>query len=136
MVGVGAVLVSPNPDILVYADMARLEIQGRQRANEISNLGAENLTESPSLKYKRAFFVDWRAADHLKKQLLPKADFFLDTNNSVSKLASGDCVRAGLQKVASRPFRVVPYFDPGPWGGHWMEEVCDLPEFFMRPRGR
>jgi mannose-6-phosphate isomerase class I len=21
----------------------------------------------------------------------------------------------------------VPYFDPGPWGGHWMEEVCDLP---------
>ena len=27
----------------------------------------------------------------------------------------------------SEPFRVVPYFDPGPWGGHWMEEVCDLP---------
>jgi mannose-6-phosphate isomerase class I len=19
-----------------------------------------------------------------------------------------------------------PFFDPGPWGGHWMEEVCDL----------
>ena len=27
-----------------------------------------------------------------------------------------------------RPFRVVPYFDPGVWGGHWMEEVCDLPK--------
>jgi mannose-6-phosphate isomerase class I len=22
---------------------------------------------------------------------------------------------------------VVPFFDPGPWGGHWMERVCGLP---------
>jgi mannose-6-phosphate isomerase class I len=22
---------------------------------------------------------------------------------------------------------VVPFFDPGPWGGQWMKEVCDLP---------
>jgi len=128
IVGVGAALVSPDPGILVYADMARWEIQGRQRRNEIPNLGADNLTERPSLKYKRAFFVDWRAADRLKKQLLPKADFFLDTNGPVPKLVSGDCLRAGLKRVASRPFRVVPYFDPGPWGGHWMEEVCDLPK--------
>jgi len=73
------------------------------------------------------FFVDWRAADRLKKQLLPEADFFLDTNSREPKLASGDCIREGLKKAAHRPFRVVPYFDPGPWGGHWMEEVCDLP---------
>jgi mannose-6-phosphate isomerase class I len=127
VVGTGAALVSPEPDVLVYVDMARWEIQGRQRRNEISNFGTDNVADSPSRKYKRAFFVDWRAADRLKKQLLPKADFFLDTNSSVPKLVSGDCVRAGLKKVASRPFRVVPYFDPGPWGGHWMEEVCDLP---------
>jgi mannose-6-phosphate isomerase class I len=127
IVGVGAALVSPNPEILIYADMARWEIQGRQRRNEIANLGSDNFTERPSLKYKRAFFVDWRAADRLKKKLLPKADFFLDTNRTEPKLASGDCIRAGLKSVASRPFRVVPYFDPGPWGGHWMEEVCDLP---------
>lgn len=127
VVGVGAALVCPNADILVYADMARWEIQGRQRRNEISNLGADNLTESPSLKYKRAFFVDWRAADRLKKDLLPKADFMLDTNAAIPKLVSGRTARAALRTVAKRPFRVVPYFDPGPWGGHWMEEVCDLP---------
>jgi hypothetical protein len=123
VIGTGAALVSPEPDVLVYADMARWEIQGRQRRNEISNFGTDNFTDSPSRKYKRAFFVDWRAADRLKKQLLPKADFFLDTNSSVPKLVGGDCIRAGLKKVASRPFRVVPYFDPGVWGGHWMEEV-------------
>jgi mannose-6-phosphate isomerase class I len=126
-VGVGAALIAPDADMLVYADMARWEIQGRQRRDEIANLGSDNFGESPSLKYKRAFFVDWRAADRLKKQLLPKADFFLDTNRSTPKLVSGDCVRKGLSKAVSRPFRVVPYFDPGPWGGHWMEEICDLP---------
>ena len=128
VVGVGASIVSPQPDVLIYADLARWEIQGRQRRNEISNLGTDNIEESPSLKYKRAFFVDWRAADRLKRELLPKAHFFLDTNRSAPKLVAGDCVRAGIKTVASRPFRVVPYFDPGPWGGHWMEEVCNLPK--------
>jgi len=127
VVGVGAALVVPTPDILIYADMARWEIQGRQRRNEIANLGSNNFNERPSLKYKRAFFVDWRAADRLKRQLLPKADFFLDTNSSQPKMVNGNAVRAGLKSIAHRPFRVVPYFDPGPWGGHWMEEVCDLP---------
>ena len=36
-------------------------------------------------------------------------------------------MRSALAKVVKQPFRVVPYFDPGPWGGHWMEEVFDLP---------
>jgi mannose-6-phosphate isomerase class I len=128
VIGVGAALVAPDSDLLVYADMARWEIQRRQRRSEIGNWGSSNFDESPSLKYKRAFFVDWRAADRLKKQLLPRADFFLDTNSSEPKLVSGDCLRSGLKKVALRPFRVVPYFDPGPWGGHWMEEICDLPD--------
>ncbi len=60
-----------DPRILVYADLARWEIQRRQRRGEIGNLGADNLQESASLKYKRAFFIDWRAADRLKKRLLP-----------------------------------------------------------------
>jgi mannose-6-phosphate isomerase class I len=127
ILGVGAALVSPAPDVLVYADMARWEIQGRQRRNQIANFGTDNLTESPNLKYKRAFFVDWRAADRLKKEILPKVDFLLDSNSAVPKLVSSKALGEGLKRAATRPFRVVPYFDPGPWGGHWMEEVCDLP---------
>ena len=128
IVGTGAALVSPQPELLVYADMARWEIQSRQRQNAIRNLGADNLEESASAKYKRAFFVDWRAADQLKKELLPKIDFLIDTNGDVPKLIAGRILREGLHKIAHHPFRVVPYFDPGPWGGHWMEEVCDLPK--------
>lgn len=128
IVGTGAALVSPEPELLVYADLARWEIQSRQRQNAIGNLGADNLEESASAKYKRAFFVDWRTADQLKKELLPKIDFLIDTNGDVPNLITGRALRDGLRKIAHHPFRVVPYFDPGPWGGHWMEEVCDLPK--------
>jgi len=127
IVGTGASLLSEEPNLLVYADLARWEIQQRQRRNEIGNLGADNLQESPGQKYKRAFFVDWRVADHLKKSLLQKVDFWLDTNGDTPKLVTGRAVRDGLKQIARRPFRVVPYFDPGPWGGHWMEAVCGLP---------
>ncbi|AMR29262.1 mannose-6-phosphate isomerase [Hymenobacter psoromatis] len=128
ILGTGATLICPTPDLLVYADLARWEIQLRQRRGEIANLGSENFAEKASLKYKRAFFVDWRAADRLKKQALPRADFLLDAHDPAQpKLITGADLRAGLAATARRPFRVVPFFDPGPWGGQWMREVCDLP---------
>lgn len=126
VVGVGARLISGG-DILIYADLARWEIQRRQRSGEIGNLGADNAPQSAGMKYKRAFFVDWRAADRWKKPLLRLFDFLLDTNDpEVPKMAEGAAVRRGLEETARRPFRVVPFFDPGPWGGQWMKEVCDL----------
>ncbi len=126
VVGCGATLVAA-PDIVVYADLARWEIQQRQRRKEISNLGVSNAELAAGLKYKRAFFIDWRVADRRKKQLLGGVDFFLDTNDpAVPKLAEGDAVRRGLAAAATRPFRVVPFFDPGVWGGQWMKETCDL----------
>ena len=127
VIGTGAALLAPERDALVYADMARWEIQQRQRRNAIGNLGCDNLDAGAAEKYKCGFFVEWRVADRLKKQLLPRADFFLDTNSATPKLLTGDVFRASLEKTVKRPFRVVPYFDPGPWGGHWMQEVCDLP---------
>src|SRR5882762_362605 len=129
VLGTGAALIAEHFDLLVYADMARWELTLRQRRGQIGNLGAGNLSEVANLKYKRAFFVDWRAADRLKKELLPKIDYLLDTNaRETPKLVSGKLFGSGLAKASMRPFRVVPYFDPGVWGGHWMEEVCDLPK--------
>ena len=126
IVGCGATLIAEG-DLLVYADLARWEAQQRFRRSETGNLGADNRNLPPELKYKRAFFVDWRVCDRWKKPLMARWDFVLDTNDPQSpKLAEGEAVRRGLRHVASRPFRLVPYFDPGPWGGQWMKEVCDL----------
>ncbi|MEK7355163.1 MAG: class I mannose-6-phosphate isomerase, partial [Bdellovibrionota bacterium] len=103
-------------------------IQMRQRRNEIGNLGVENLKARPSEKYKRAYFVDWRVADRLKKKLLNNFDFYLDTHvPSEPKMITADIFHRGLMVAVSRPFRVVPFFDPGVWGGQWMKTVCDLP---------
>lgn len=127
IIGTGAALLAPENRLLIYADMARWEIQQRQRRGEIGNLGADNLTDPPSLKYKRAFFIDWRAADRLKKQLFERFDFYLDTNKrEAPKMVTRKMFLAGLDVASGRPFRVVPFFDPGPWGGQWMKEVCDL----------
>jgi len=126
VVGCGARLIAEG-DILVYADLARWEAQKRFRRNESSNLGVENHTLAASLQYKRAFFVDWRVCDRWKQPLIARWDFVLDTNDRTApKLAEGEAVRQGLREAARRPFRVVPFFDPAPWGGHWMKGVCGL----------
>jgi mannose-6-phosphate isomerase class I len=126
IVGCGARLIADG-DILVYADLARWEAQNRFRRHEAGNLGVENRMLSASQLYKRAFFVDWRVADRWKRPLIAQWDFVLGTNNPREpKLAEGEAVRRGLRHAITRPFRVVPFFDPAPWGGQWMKEVCAL----------
>ena len=125
--GTGATLVAEAWDLLLYADMARWEIQQRMRRQAVSNLGVRSNTLEFSRMYKRAYFVDWRVADRLKRTLLDGIDFILDTNEKDHpKMATGEAFRDALRQSAQRPFRVVPFFDPGLWGGQWMKEVCDL----------
>lgn len=125
--GPGALLCC-QPDMVVYADMARWEAQMRQRANRINNLGVQNHELKASLQYKRSFFIDWRVCDKLKHETFDRWDFYLDTcAEGDPKLISGNAFHAGLEQATKRPFRVVPFFDPGVWGGQWMREVCQLP---------
>ena len=125
--GHGAFDVAGQADIVVYIDMARWEIQQRSRRKEIDGLGVSNREEDASRHYKRGYFVDWIVCDELKKRLLPIADYWMDTHvPETPKMITGELLRQGLTKTAHRPFRVVPFFDPAPWGGQWMKEVCDL----------
>lgn len=125
--GHGASYLVEHWDILIYADMARWEIQQRMRRHEVNNLGLSNSSEEFTWQYKRAYFVDWRVCDRLKKNIWNSIDYFLDTNQQESpKLVTGKAVRDGLKITLTQPFRVVPFFDPGPWGGQWMKKVFDL----------
>lgn len=125
--GTGASLVPVKGDMLIYADMPRWEIQLRFRANRTGNLGSDNLQDEFAYKYRRAFFVDWRVCDRHKVALMARVDYFLDTTSpDEPKMVSGEALLAGLEETSNRPFRVVPFFDPGPWGGQWLKEVCDL----------
>lgn len=126
VVGAGATLVHRG-DVLVYADMPRWEHQLRYRRDEATNLGADNASERWSLQYKRGYFVDWRVLDRHKRTLMDRWDFALDTTRSgAPRLVTGAAYRDALRQVARQPFSPVPFFDPGPWGGQWMRQVCGL----------
>ncbi|MFM5178627.1 class I mannose-6-phosphate isomerase [Aeromonas veronii] len=126
VMGSGASLVTQG-DVRVYADLARWEIQQRLRRKEIGNWGADNTEEDILRRYKRAFFIEWRVFDRHKVAQLPTIDFLLDTNiKGKPTLVTGVALHAALHQAARQPFRVVPFFDPGVWGGQWMKQVCDL----------
>lgn len=127
LLGWGAALAADEPDLLVLADLPRWEIQQRMRAG-MPNWRCSNHDEDILRKYKRGYFVEWRMADAHKRPMYEVLDYFLDTTVSVAeaKLLPGDAFRQALDDAVGRPFRVVPYFDPGVWGGHWMQEVLGI----------
>ena len=89
--------------------MARWEIQQRMRKNEVNNLGINNKEEKFEAQYKRSFFVDWRVQDRLKKQLMNKWDYVLDTNTkSYPKLVTGEAILNGLKQATQQPVSVLP----------------------------
>ncbi len=127
IIGPGASIVCRG-DLLVYAEMPRYEAQGRMRRNEMSNLGTRNQELKWNLQYKRAFFNDWPICDRLKLGL-KDIDFILDTcKPGEPKMISWQAAAKACETALSRPFRVVPFFDPAPWGGQWMKKTMALPD--------
>lgn len=127
VLGPGAGHCYPEADLLVYLDMARWEIQQRMRKDEVGNLGVNNNTLDVARRYKQSFFVDWRVLDRHKMGLFDKIDYFVDVNKKgAPKMIESEVLESALKQVNRQPFRVVPFFDPGPWGGQWMKEVADL----------
>ena len=127
ILGAGAALVAPAHAVLAYADMARWEIQQRFRRHEVCGLGVDNREDPVSIQYKRGLFIDWRVLDYYKDTLFARVDWWIDTNAAGDpKMISRETFFRGIDKTARKPFRVVPFFDPAPWGGQWMKDVCDL----------
>lgn len=124
--GVGASLIA-DPDILVYADMARWEIQNRQRRGELKNWKQTDDDEDGLKKFKWGYFFEWRIGDRQKKTLFERMDYLLDSNlKDQPRMITGESYQAGLRTAVASPFRLAPFFDPGVWGGQWLKETCDL----------
>lgn len=127
VMGPGAAMVVPAEATIVYADMARWEIQQRFRKHEVKALGVDNREDAVSLQYKRGYFNDWRILDRYKDKLFDRIDFWLDTHiANQPKMIDRETFFKGMEETVRTPFRVVPFFDPAPWGGQWMKEVCGL----------
>jgi mannose-6-phosphate isomerase class I len=112
--------------LLICLDITRWEIQLRFR-DGMPNALRDNPREDILKKYKQGYFLEWRLADRIKTECFGRMDYYLDCSRD------GDFVMitAGLldrllDEEVSGPFRLVPYFDPGVWGGQWMKETFGL----------
>jgi mannose-6-phosphate isomerase class I len=108
-------------DQLWYIDLPKDLIQEYARKGKIKNLGANDSLSFGNF-YKRSYFVEWPALNRLKQRLLPLINNFIDLqdiNNPV--FISGDDFRNTLHEVSETPFRLRPWFYPGPWGGKFMQ---------------
>lgn len=125
--GVGASLVCRG-DVCILADITRWEIQLRYRRG-MNNWRTAKKNQPKLTKYKRGFFAEWRWADKVKDGLLSEIDYYLDMSaENRPAMVVGDAYRSALDEVSRKPFRLVPYFDPGVWGGDWMKTHLDLPD--------
>ena len=123
--GVGASLITTG-DLYIYADISRWEIQLRYRSG-ITNWNVSNANAPILEKYKRGFFMEWRIADRHKIENYKNFDYVLDTNKKDKpKMVTAEAFFNGLLQASQKPFRLVPYFDSGVWGGQWLKEVCGL----------
>ncbi|WP_028042816.1 class I mannose-6-phosphate isomerase [Candidatus Stoquefichus massiliensis] len=123
--GVGASFISRG-DLYIYCDLSRWEIQCRYRQG-MPNFKQDNDKEDILIKNKRGFFIEWRIADKQKIKMFNDIDFLIDSHmKNQPKMITGNALREGLKQIVKQPFRLVPYFDPGVWGGQWMKEVCGL----------
>ena len=83
VVGAGASIICTDADQIIYVNMARWPLQLRFRHGKAFNLGTQARRDTPAALYKRAFFVDWRSADRLKTQLMPRIDWVIDGNEAM-----------------------------------------------------
>lgn len=91
------------------------------------NFKQDNADEDVLKKIKRSFFIEWRIADKHKMDIFENIDYFLDSNQEGNpKIVAGNALRSALKKTTQRPFRLVPSFDLGVWGGQWMKRIVAL----------
>lgn len=119
--GVGASYVYQG-DVLVYFDIEMEEIKSRYRAG-LDNWGAKNYDEEFLRKEKRFMFMEARVQDKHKRSLLDTFNYYVDANiANMPKMISKEVYDTIMDQFVSQPFQCVPFFAPGVWGGHWLQE--------------
>lgn len=117
--GCGASLVELW-DELWYIDLPKDLIQEKFRAGQAGNIG--DPTDNFEAFYKRCYFVEWPAFSRQKRTILPRIDLFIDGQDEGDPAwMTGAAFRAALEEISRSPFRVRPWFYPGPWGGQFMK---------------
>ena len=127
VLGPGAALAGDH-GALVYLEVPRNEQQFAARAGALTHLGESQPATDAKAAYKRLYFVEWPLLSAHKAAVWPRIDRFVDVQREECVSLSGSALRESLSVMARTPFRARPWFEPGAWGGHWLERhIPDLP---------
>ncbi|RYZ49996.1 MAG: hypothetical protein EOP49_14975, partial [Sphingobacteriales bacterium] len=121
LIGTGASLSDWNVPV-IYLDVPKNEIQFRMRASSVTNLGMHTVDE-PAQMYKQSYFVDWVVLNRHKASLSNRITIQGDVQweQEINWMLWKD-LADGLEHLSKTVLRVRPWFEPGAWGGHWMQE--------------
>ena len=127
VIGIAASYITEADSIIVFTDMTIWESQMRYRNEKLCNFAIDNPDEDYIRKFKRGYFIDWRLNNRHKQSLFSCFNYYLDTvNKELPAMITREAFDNGLMQMLNQPFRTVPFFDEGLWGGQWLREVCDI----------
>ncbi|MGD8778686.1 MAG: class I mannose-6-phosphate isomerase [Ignavibacteria bacterium] len=123
--GTGAALLELW-DELWYVDLPKDILQERFREGKVKNITGKSVSGFEEF-YKRSYFIEWPSLNRLKRNILSSIELFIDYTDVESPLSlAGKELRETLTEIARTPFRVKPWFFPGPWGGQFMKGHMEL----------
>jgi mannose-6-phosphate isomerase class I len=126
--GVAAGIVSRG-DKLVYCNLDPNDVLQKRFEEGMDNWGVENCDDDVSQKLKRFRSMLLRPLEWHKKNLLNEIDFMFDGNQADDPvMITGSDFRKVMESYLKTPFKMVPYFMPGVWGGHWCKDVLGADE--------
>jgi mannose-6-phosphate isomerase class I len=121
IIGAGASLVQWDAPV-IYLDVPKNEIQYRMRAQSVTNLGMAN-ADDPAQMYKQYYFIDWVVLSNYRESIASRITVQGDVQweSNINWMFTKDLLK-GLNQLTETALRVRPWFEPGAWGGHWMQE--------------
>ncbi len=124
MIGVGVSILDVNIK-KIHISLPRWDIQTNYR-NGLANFMQTNENDENTKKFKFGYFFDWRLADKIKTKYFKQYDYFIDFSNDQLSLITSETYNQMLDTIINTPFRLTPFFDPGVWGGKWMQQKFGL----------
>ncbi len=125
--GVGASILTMG-DLFAYCNMDQNVVQAKF-SKGLDNWGAQNYNEETSEKIKRFICVEARALEWHKRTLLDTMDYMIDCNAPDNPImVTGNDFRNTLASFIKTPFKMVPFFMPGVWGGRWQKDMLGADE--------
>ncbi|MFZ2831474.1 MAG: class I mannose-6-phosphate isomerase [Mesotoga infera] len=120
--GCAQVAMRGEYDLTVYFDLTREEALRRYKMT-----GPAFGTQS--IGPKRLYYIDFPVSEKHRRRLLDSLDFYVDAGMEDTPVLLGvEDLREIAREISSKPFRLKPIYEPGPWGGQWLKRVRHLPE--------